>query len=160
MKKKLLVTAGCCSLLLSACATKPVVLPPEPPPDHSAYVALAEAAGSVSNTITQLGETEQAAYPPKSISTPPSPASYGMDMPTTIEWNGPIKPLVQQIANATNYKLKVLGNAPSIPVIVSVSAKNKPIGDILRDAGYQCGKKAQIVVFPTTKHIELRYTKL
>ncbi len=167
MKIKLLfVTCSC--LLLAACATHEqtnVSGPTSTDLQAEAYqmahanVALAEASGSVSQSLTELGATEQAANPPQSVSSPPNPSSYGMGMTTSIDWNGPVQPIVQQIANATHYKLKVLGKAPSIPVIVSVDAKNKPMGDVLRNIGYQTGKRANVVVFPSSHTIELRYEK-
>lgn len=160
MKTKQLLFLIGISLFLAACSLgpkPPVVVPKEPPADHTAYVALAEAATSASQSLTKLGQIEQAANPPKSIAQPENPAAYGMDIPTTINWNGPIEPLVQQIANATNYQLKVLGTAPAIPIIITIDAQNKPMGDILRDAGYQCGKRAQVVVFPDSRTVELRY---
>ena len=164
MKIKLLLIASGC-ILLGACSTTPTNYSNENSTDlqaeayqmAQANVSLAEAAGSVSQSLTDLGATEQSAYPPQSVSSPPSPASYGMGMTTSIDWNGPIQPIVQQIANATHYKLKVQGKAPSIPVIVSVNAKNKPMGDVLRNIGYQAGKKAKVVVFPSSHTIELRY---
>lgn len=125
--------------------------------DHRAYVALAESASSVSQSLTHLAQTEQAANPPRSVSTPPNPASYGMGMKASIDWNGPVQPAVQQLTNAANYKLRVLGKAPAIPIIVSVSAKNASVGNILRDIGYQSKNRAKIVVFPSTHTVELRY---
>lgn len=165
MKIKLLfATFGC--LLLVACASQEPPVENVPPARNlqaeayqmeHANVALAEAAGSVSQSLTDLGATEQAANPPQSVSSPPSPSAYGMGMTTSIDWNGPVEPIVQQIANATHYNLKVLGKAPSIPVIVSIDAKEKPMGDVLRDIGYQAGNRASVVVFPSSHIIELRY---
>lgn len=154
MNRKFLVIFVC-GLMITGCTKAPQTQPD--PSTYDAYVALSEAADSVSQSLTQLGATEQAAYPPQSVSPPPSPASYGMSMPTSINWNGPIEPLVQQIAHATNYKLNVLGKAPAIPIIVAIAAKDTPIGNILRDAGYQCHNRASIVVFPSAREIELRY---
>ena len=160
MDKKLLfaLVTGCILTLCSCSKREPIVLPPPPEPDHSAVIALSEAASSVSQSLTDLKATEQAAMPPKSVSTPPSPASYGMGIPATLDWNGPVEPLVAQIANATNYSLKILGTEPSIPIIVTISAKNEAIGNVLKDAGYQCGNRAQIIVYPSIRQIELRYT--
>lgn len=175
MTKKLgiLMLAGCC-FLLNACSNNTPYLSNDAyttedynnlqaqaqqryASDHQAYAALAESASSVSQSLTHLAQTEQAANPPMSVSTPPSPSSYGMGMKASIDWNGPVKPVVQQLANAANYKLKILGKEPPIPVIVSVSAKNAAVGNILRDIGYQSKKRAQIVVFPSKHTIELRY---
>ena len=153
MNAKLLMIIGVCCFL-TACAK---VSPVRETSTHGAYVALAEAANSTSVSLTSLGATEQAAYPPASISEPPDPATYGMANIASLTWNGPIFPLVRQIADATHYKLRVLGNKPAIPVLVSIDAKNMMLGDILRDAGYQCKNRAKVIVFPSTKTIELRY---
>lgn len=159
--KPLIILSSC--LLLSACAIQPYDQRRIPSPLEEANqvsnITLAEAAASVSQSITDLGETEQAAYPPVSVKEPPNPETYGMNIPTSIDWDGPVEPLVQQIANVANYKLHVLGTAPAIPIIVSISAQDTAIGDILRDVGYQSGNQAQIVVFPSTRIIELRYAK-
>ena len=156
--KQVTILSGC--LLLNACATTPPNDYHAQPQDSHSYVTLAEAAASVSQSLTNLDETEQAAYPPVSIKEPPHPGTYGMAIPISIDWDGPIEPLVKQIANAANYKLRVLGTTPAIPIIVSISAKDTALGDILRNVGYQAGKQAQVVVFPSTHVIELRYTKL
>ncbi len=158
MKMRFLMAAIAC-LLLAACTNPFKMSQYEQSMHQQTSIAMAESASSISQSLTGLGATEQAAYPPESVSEPPSPASYGMAMPASIDWNGPIQKLAQQVANATNYQLRVLGKAPSIPIIVSISAKNTPTGNILRDAGYQAGKRANIVVFPSTRTIELRYAK-
>ena len=90
---------------------------------------------------------------------PPDPATYGMAIPISLTWSGPVEALVRQIADSTHYKLRVLGESPAIPILVSITAKNKIMGDVLRDAGYQCGKRAKIIVFPSTRIIELQYAK-
>ncbi|HCU05449.1 MAG TPA: LuxR family transcriptional regulator [Coxiellaceae bacterium] len=157
MKEKLMMIAASCCLVLTACTKAPTTPPPDQESTHQAYVALAEAADSVSESLNQLGATEQSAYPAQTVSEPPNPSSYGMEVPTSIDWNGPVEPLVRQIAQATSYQLKVLGKAPSIPIIVTASEKNTPVGDILRDIGYQCGKRASVIVYPSRRIIELRY---
>jgi len=157
MKKKMMIIVVSCCFILTACTKAPPTPPPDQESTHQAYVALAEAADSVSESLNQLGATEQAAYPAQTVSEPPNPSSYGMEIPTSIEWNGPVEPLVKQIAEATSYQLKVLGQAPSIPIIVTVSEKNTPVGDILRDIGYQCRKRASVVIYPSRRIIELRY---
>ena len=63
------------------------------------------------------------------------------------------------MAQAPNYRLRVLGTQPAIPVIVTVNTSNEMLGDILRDVGYQCGRRATVVVFPESRVIELRYAK-
>jgi defect-in-organelle-trafficking protein DotD len=144
------------SLFLCACAA------PKPPPGYnisSSQHSLAEASFAVSHSIVDLAETAQAAHPLPNIPPPPSPASYGMGGLTTVDWSGPVEPLLNHIAIASNYRLRVLGTAPAIPVIVTVYEKNVMLGDVLRNTGYQCGRRAAVVVYPDSRTIELRYAK-
>lgn len=143
-------------LTLYGCAS------PKPPQGFnisSHEASLAEASYSVSRSIVDLAETAQAAHPLPNLQPPASPASYGMAGLTTVDWSGPVEPLVRQIAIAANYRVMVLGTPPAIPVIVTVYQKNAMLGDILRDVGYQCGRRATILVFPGSRVIELRYAK-
>jgi defect-in-organelle-trafficking protein DotD len=121
--------------------------------------SLAEASYSVSRSMVSLAETAQAAHPLPKLAPPPSPASYGMGMGTSVDWSGPVEPLLRQIAASAGYRLRTLGTAPAIPVLVTVYANNQMLGDVLRDVGYQCGRRASVVVFPESRVVELRYAK-
>lgn len=144
------------SLLLSACTA------PKPPRSYDitkSQASLAEASFAMSHSIVDLAETAQAAHPLPHLAPPPSPNTYGMAGLTTVDWSGPIEPLLKQIANASNYQFRKLGTAPAIPVIVTMYEKNVMLGDVLRNAGYQCGRRAAVVVYPDSRVIELRYAK-
>lgn len=157
MKRLVSVITLLMSLSLLGCAT-----PPKTPPGYdlnATQSSLAEASYSVSRSVVDLAETAEANHPQHPLEPPPSPASYGMGGLTSIDWSGPVEPLVQQIAQASNYRVRVLGTAPAIPVMVTVYTQNTMLGDILRDVGYQCGRRARIVVFPGSRVIELRYAK-
>lgn len=167
MKRLLVLLTGLMIALLTACAN---TQPPTPPPDPAlgldpalgrdpAEAQLAEAATSVSKSLTSLNAIQQAATPPKYNPDPPDPASYGMANLVSLDWSGPIEPLVQQIAASTGYHVNIVGRAPAVPIIVSIAEKDTPIGIILRNAGYQCRNQADIVVYPKTRTIELRYVE-
>ncbi len=144
---------------LSACSlpTQNANSIPKSPRIDPAEVKLAEAADSVSKSLQSLAENQQAINPKPKQYNAPDPSDYGMSNLTSMNWSGPIEPLVTQIAKASGYQLRVSGVSPAIPVLVSINAKNIPLGQILRDAGYQCGDRADIVVFPRSKVIELLY---
>lgn len=144
------------SLTLAACASPPA---PRPSYLNKTDNSLAEASYAVSRSIVDIAETEQAADPNLTIAPPPNPVSYGMGGLSTVDWSGPVEPLLQQIARASNYRVRVLGTAPAIPVLVTIYSKNVMLGDILRDVGYQVGKRACVVLFPRDRVIELRYAK-
>lgn len=121
--------------------------------------SLAEASYSISHSLVDLAQTAQAARPRAQLAPPPSPNSYGMGIATSIDWSGPVEPLLRQMAKSADYRLRTLGTAPAIPVIVTIYAKNELLGDLLRDVGYQCGRRASVVIFPESRVIELRYAK-
>ncbi len=151
-----LVTLFILFLTLSACAS------PKPPQSYnvsSNQASLAEASYAVSRSMVDLAETAQAARPAHDVAPPPSPATYGMAGLTSVDWSGPVEPLIKQIATAAKYRIRVLGVAPAIPIIVTVYSTNAMLGDILRDIGYQCGRRAVVLVFPVSHVIELRYAK-
>lgn len=144
------------SLVLSACATQK---PPKGYDISKTESSLAEASYSVSRSVVDLAETAQAAHPIPNLAPAPSPATYGMGGLSSVDWSGPIEPLVRQIGRASNYRVVVLGTQPAIPVLVTVYTKNAMLGDILRDAGYQAGRRATISIYPEGRVIELRYAK-
>ncbi|MEO8402298.1 MAG: type IVB secretion system lipoprotein DotD [Gammaproteobacteria bacterium] len=155
MNIKLAVCFISLPLLFCACSSAP----PTPHPLDTTGSSLAEASYAVSRSISGLSETAQASHPMPRLDPPPNPESYGMAGLSSVDWSGPVEPLVRQIARATNYRVNVLGRPPAIPVIVTIYAKNMMIADILRDVGYQCGRRATVVVFPESRVIELRYAK-
>ena len=126
---------------------------------HAAEQKLAEAATSISKSLAQLAEIERTTHPQKRMPSPVDPDMIGMGQLVSIDWSGPVGPLAKKIAKSSKYKLKVLGRSPGIPILVSMSAKDTPLADVLRDANFQCGNKAKIVVYPASKVIELRYAK-
>lgn len=142
--------------LLSACAT---VQKPTHSNNTATNASLTEAASSVSRSLVQLAEIQESAHPITQLSQGPSPASYGMGADVSIDWSGPIEPLIKQIAMVTHYRVRILGSLPSVPIVITLSESNVPIADALRDAAYQCGKRANIVVYPETKVIEIRYAQ-
>lgn len=121
--------------------------------------SLAEASYAVSRSMVDLAEVAQAAYPMSHVDSPPDPATYGMGGTTTVDWSGPVEPLLRQIARASDYRVRVLGTPPAIPVIITMYEKRVKLGDALRDIGYQCGKRAAVIIFPESRVIELRYAK-
>ena len=129
-------------------------LPPDP-----AIAKLAEAAKSSSHSALSLAEIELAVSPPPPDYLPIDPASYGMANLVSVDWAGPIAPIVQRIANASGFQMKTFGTEPAVPLLVFVQVKNKPLGDVLRDVGYQVHSKASLVVYPNTRVIELRYAE-
>jgi defect in organelle trafficking protein DotD len=121
---------------------------------------LAESANSINNALLELASIQRAIYPAAKLPDLPNANKIGMGRMASIDWTGPIEPLVRNVAAVTHYKVRVIGKQPAIPIIVSVIAQNQPIAAILRNAAYQCGSRANIVVYPSSRVIELRYARV
>lgn len=125
--------------------------------DQAASIKLAEASASVSHSLVELAEIEKAVHPGARIPPPPNAVCIGMAKLASVNWTGPVEPLIRKIATITHYRVRVLGKSPAIPALVSISAKNTPLADILRDASFQVMKKADVVLYPRSRVIEIRY---
>jgi len=128
------------------------------PPADDASVELAETANSISQSLTDLNAMEKAVSPPINGKCLPYPTSSDLYQTASIDWSGPIEPLLRRIAcMMPGYRLRIIGTRPAIPVLVTISAKNTPVGYILRDANFQAACKATVVTYPAIRVIELRY---
>ncbi|MES2212283.1 MAG: DotD/TraH family lipoprotein [Pseudomonadota bacterium] len=75
----------------------------------------------------------------------------------SLDWSGPIEPLLEKIVDMSDYRLRILGARPVIPVMVNVSTSAAKLAELIKDLGLQSGKRADLVVFPDAHIIELRY---
>lgn len=121
---------------------------------------LITAAKKIETSLALLASAQEESNVPLLNTAPLITPEGGMSGTADIDWTGPIEPLVRKLADLTDYKVKVLGNTPAIPIIVSISEDCAVIADILKNAGMQAGKRANIVVFPANRVIEIRYAKL
>lgn len=117
-------------------------------------------AQSIERSLATLAMAQETNNPPLINTAPLVTAEGGMGGTADIDWTGPVEPLLHKLAEMTNYHLKVLGNEPAIPIIISITQNKTIIADILKNACLQVGKRANIMVFPATKIIELRYNAM
>jgi len=118
---------------------------------------LKEAAASVNAHLTKLAAIENASTPEAGPDLMTQPVIPGLMRMGSIDWYGPVEPLINKIAAAGGFKVRVLGIEPAVPIIVAIDARDVPLATILRDASFQAAKKAKIVAYPESKTIELRY---
>ncbi|HLD17001.1 MAG TPA: type IVB secretion system lipoprotein DotD [Coxiellaceae bacterium] len=155
-------------LAVTACSPQPVTYSmittdsaPVPSVDRNTQAKLAESAQAVNQSLEQLSAVQIATHPQVSMPPPMNPQKVGMDQLSSVDWTGPVEPLLKKVAAQSGYQLHVLGIEPPIPVIVSVTAKDQPLAYILRDVTFQVQDRAGIAVYPgktkATRVIELRY---
>ncbi len=123
--------------------------------DRAAQNQIAQAASSVDQSLSQLSAIQVATHPGTKMNAPVSAA--GMNRVVSLNWNGPVEPLLRQIGRRSNYSVNILGTPPAIPALVNVRARNQSLGAIVRNVSYQVSSKARVAVYPSKHLIELRY---
>ena len=127
---------------------------------HDADQELVDAAHQVSTTLDELSRIQYAETKEKDLPEAPNAEKLGLADLGTVDWSGPVEPLLKQLAKASNYKIRVLGKRPAIPVLITVNKNNATLAEIMRDIMYQAGKQANIQIYPKSHIIELRYHKV
>jgi len=87
----------------------------------------------------------------------PKVAQVNVPGVSSIDWNGPLEPLMRQMAKATGYRLRIVGASPIPPIIVTVHAEQATNAEIIRNAALQAGNRAKITTNSNAKILELRY---
>lgn len=154
MKQGIIAVLFACSL--SACAVHHVT--PAPPPSDDATIKLAEAATSVSKSLHELARIQAAATVP--LAKLADPADFGIRGVASIDWVGPVGPLLERLAKASHFTLRVLGRPPAVPIIVTIDAKDAPLADLIQDIDFQVTGKASVKVYPNSQVIELSYAHM
>lgn len=167
VKAAALAAAVVAGISLSGCASNKAPMVKDLPPKHQSdpYEAgLVSAVGDISSALKVLAETKNAqtmmVMDPRrrdqvvwqSNFTPP-----GMDIPITLDWIGPVDPVVQLVADAAEYDYRIIGKRPVPDHFIRMRHEQATAVDVLRDAGVQVGSYAELVIFPSTRMIELRY---
>lgn len=144
------------SLAVAACAPMTKIdqqLVAEPDP---VSLRLASAVDRASAALQTLASVEQARHPQAAIQTVPV-APPELRRTVSLEWVGPIEPLTRRLAERAGYQVQVNGDMPPVPVVITVQAKQKSVIEVLRDVGLQAGRRADVVVDPERKMVELNY---
>lgn len=161
MNKKLVVLITVLSLLAGCRGHGSFMKPPLNSPSDDATIKLAEAASSVSDSMLEMARIEKVIYRAGKDSALAIPNAYNLQARASVDWSGPIEEVTERVANAAHYRLRVLGKAPAIPVLIGLDTRNRDqsLAEILRNIDYMAGKKASLYVYPNSQVIELRYAK-
>ena len=77
--------------------------------------------------------------------------------PITVEWTGPITPLLTALAEHIGYEFSVAGQPPAQPVVVTIHRRHEPVWRVFRDAGAVITTRGLVVVAPADRRIEMRW---
>ena len=131
-------------------------------PDNSALIQqdLSAAAVSATGSLSQLAAIEKARYQSEAYMPFANVHDQSLDTFVSIQWYGPIVPLLQQVADMIGYQLQVFGKPPITPILVNIDDTQQKTSaiNIIRNADLQAGANANILIFTDQKLISLRYT--
>jgi len=147
-------------LLVSACSAKRGGFSNGAPqlvanPDKVSLM-LADAADRAAASLEKLAAVEYAQSSGVAAA-PIGNAPVELRRAMTLDWTGPVEPLVKALADRTSYNFIVVGAQPPVPVVVSVHAENQPAINILRDIGLQLGARADVRVDGNRRVVEIHY---
>lgn len=151
-----IASAAFLTLALSACAVHGPVdqqLVAEPDP---VGLRIAAAVDKASAALQTLASVEQARNPGASIQQVPY-APQELRRTVSVDWVGPIEPIMRRLADRAGYDMQVNGDMPPAPVVVTLNVRQKSVIDVLRDLGLQVGQRADVVVDPEHRIVELNY---
>ena len=117
---------------------------------------LSSAVDKASAALQTLASVEQSRNPGANLQMPPS-APVELRRTISVEWTGSIEPITRTRADRAGYQMQVNGNRPPVPVVVSLVAHDKSVVEVLRDVGLQAGQRADVVVDPERRVVELNY---
>ena len=150
--------ACCLAALAAGCA------PLQPEADKAASVSeaapdraetlLVEAAQRAEAALTMLARIRSEEHGRE-------PAPVLRDVPpelsrtATLDWIGPVETLAETLAERAGYRFSIAGPRPVRPAIVAVAARNRPLIDLLRDAGMQLGGAGTLTVDAERRAVRL-----
>lgn len=146
--------------LLSACASGVPV--EETPPIEEIDQIIAEAVETSSSSNRAIAEVEVATAGPVRAGPQPSvPPTVVLPpeavQPVTLDWQGPIEPLIRDLATRAGYTFRATGRAPANMKMISIVANEEPLFGIIRRAGAMAHGYADIAFNPGARTIEIRY---
>jgi len=141
--------------LLAACTQYKVDQQLVAEPDPVA-LRLTAAVDKASAALQTLASVEQAHNPGAALQVPPS-APVELRRIVSVNWTGPIEPITKTLADRAGYQVQINGSQPPVPVVVSVTAREKTVIEVLRDVGLQAGQRADVVVDPNHHLVEVNY---
>ena len=127
--------------------------PVDPDPVGLRLAQAAERATQAQNKMAQI----------ESFRTPlPTQDGLGASLPgtqqiTSVTWTGPIDQITRTLSEMAGLSFKVTGKEPPLPMVVSVNAHQEPISKILQDIGAQAGRRADLIIDPMNRTLDLHY---
>jgi defect-in-organelle-trafficking protein DotD len=119
---------------------------------------LNQSAQKVSASLQQLAMIEKASGPTSAPLPFVKVKASALQQTMTLNWSGPIAPVVRQVAAKMGWSVQVLGKLPVTPVLVNLNGTST-VKDMLQNIDLQAGQNASVMLLPKYKLVSLRYTE-
>ncbi|WP_324826384.1 DotD/TraH family lipoprotein [Ralstonia pickettii] len=123
-----------------------------------AYQALMKSARNIEQSLSLLSEAEQFE---KMRQNPNQPRIFkqiaGMEQVVTMPWQGTLEQAVSKLSAYSGFEVKFMGRPPATPILVQIGRDPATVSDHMRNLGIQAGSRADVVVDPAQKIVEVRY---
>lgn len=123
-----------------------------------AYLTLLKSARNIEQSLTLLSEAEQFE---KMRQNPTQPRIFkqipGMEQVVTMPWQGTLEQAVSKLSAYSGFEVKFMGKAPATPILVQIGRDPATVSDHMRNLGIQAGSRADVIVDPAQKVVEVRY---
>ena len=106
---------------------------------------LAEAAASVSQSLAELAQIQRSVHEVKAFKSDPNLVRIKAGK-ISIDWTGPVESLLGKVAQSTKLHYRTIGTKPPLPLIVSVTARDVYVSDLVRDVAYKIQSQAAITL--------------
>jgi defect-in-organelle-trafficking protein DotD len=161
MKRLCAMSVVLSAALLAACAKNP------PAPNtmtqeqinNQVRASLVQSAAQTQASLAELSSIEKTRFQKNNTLPLANINDPALNVVVTLKWNGPIEPLLRQMASLTGYQFQAFGKAPFSPILVNIDDTDNPVSalTIIRNADIQAGLNAQILIYQDEKVISLRY---
>lgn len=146
------------SAMISGCAITPKATDAPAAQQDSAYELLLKSARKIESSLTLLAEAEQYDKLKERPGQPRISAQIpGMEQVVTMPWHGTLEQAVSKLASFSGYEVKFIGKTPTLPILVQIGREAATVSDHMRNVGIQAGNRADVIVDPKQKLIEVRY---
>lgn len=160
MRLKFITAMTVSALAISACGA--TNMEAKSPPIAEVDEMIAEAVDTSAHANQAISEVEVATSGPlRPGALPVTPPTVVLPpeavQPVTIDWQGPIEGLMQDLASRAGYAFRTTGNPPVNQKMVSVVANEEPIFGVMRRVGAMAHGYADVAFNPSTRVVEIRY---
>jgi defect-in-organelle-trafficking protein DotD len=125
---------------------------------EDASYQIADATKAATNALAKLAKVQTSQHPDY-YKTPQKVVKSNVKGTISLNYIGPIEPLLKKIAKHAKLKFKKMGKSTGTPIIVSVKYENSTLADAIENIAYQAQNHA-VVEITKSGAVQIRYIEI